>query len=251
MSGPIPIVLRPLDSIIVECQRGDTVLLEPERSSPLFIAGFVSSCARAEVIGIALGLRPEGGECCCAPKCGRGIAILRAHIEWSIGNACFEAEVDFLNGTHVAVVAENVRVCAEYKVWGSTGEGARKRCPACLPCYHVSAGFGYGAWGRNSNAARLTKRAETTVLEPIDTIKIPPFAISFTVLPIGTSQVNARVVARDCVTHVNYDIETPPISGCGHNVENAFPLFNGADTIQIVSKDGSPAQAFVIFGLAL
>ena len=244
-----PTDLQPLTSQESASQRGNTVTLGPREKGPKRIIEFNSICVRGELLGITLGICEEAGKCCPpADECADqpfALSAVRAHLEWGIGNACFTAQADFLNGTTIAVIAEQLKVCADYIVWGD-------RNADWLPCYRVSAGAGYVARSSNSNPARLTKRI-TVAAGARAEVKIPNFAISMTVQPIDAAPgVTLVGVLGPCGPRVSYEVVTPLTNLGQHNVENALPLFNGATRVEIDNTAGlTPLTAFIIFGLAL
>lgn len=183
----------------------------------------------------------------------------RALLQWGLGGVRFHAECDFLNGTVIGLVAETIRVCAVYHVFrghahhghGQAHAHGGQHCP--LPDFKVSAGFGYHCRSHNSNSARLT---ELVQVEPGKgcRIQIPPFALSFTVLPVeGAPALIPLTVFGFCGGFkVPYEVKAPLGSFGQHDVENSFPLFNGARYVEIENPSDTDAMsAFVVFGLSL
>lgn len=243
--------LRPLHSIH-DSGRGRRTVLHSKDKGPTLVAEFNSYCARGELIGVVLGIHEtddKGNPCFVdLPEDLLALPAVRAHLTWGLGSTSFHATVDYLHGTQIGLVAETVRVCAEYVLLGD----CKKSCN--LPCYSVAAGFGYGVRGHNSNSARLTELA--CIEEPGGRVRIrvPPFAISVTVLPIDDQPCAIDVVGR-CNSHrVHKEISVPLGNSYAtgtYDVENALPLFNGADSVLVENKAAGPMAAFVIFGLAL
>ena len=248
---PILSDLRPLTAID-EANRGNKKILHAKGKGQTLVAEFNSHCPRGELIGVVLGLQEtnEAGDPCLVdlPDDVLALPAVRAHLSWGLGSASFAATVDYLHGTQIGLIAENVRVCAEYVVLGGCSRSCR------LPCFSVGAGFGYGVRGHNSNSARLTELACIETPGERVRIRVPPFAISVTVLPIDDQPCGIDVVSR-CNSHrVHREITTPlgnSFTSGTYDVENALPLFNGAHSVLLENKATGPMAAFVIFGLAL
>ena len=248
---------RPLETID-DGRRGRSFVLDSTcRGDRRVVAiDWNSACPRAELIGIVLSIQRKPAQPCCPPFLGDGpdrFPMVRAHIDWGVGGAAFHAMCDFIHGTQIGVIAEGLRVCAEYLVMGSFDdedeEEDRKLC--CLPSYNIGVGSGYHVRGHNSNSARLTEFVE---VEPdgVGCVQIPPFAISFIVQPVRDVPVSVDVVSDCGGTPVRYDVATP-LSNTKYGVENAVPLYNGAQALIIRNPNGpaTTLKAFVIFGLAL
>lgn len=240
--------LRPL-TMIDESARGQKRTLRPDDQSPILVVEFNAHSVRGHLMGVVLGLQEcdEHGDPCNV-EIADDILVLptaRAHLSWGLGGASFFAMCDYLHGTQIGLVAENIRVCAQYVVFGGCA-------PACaLPCFSVSAGFGYGVRGHNSNSARLTEYADIEDPGGRVRIRVPPFATSLTVLPVQDQPCAIDVVSR-CNSHsVHYEITTPLANNRTYNIENALPLYNGAHSVLVENKSAGPMAAFVIFGLAL
>jgi hypothetical protein len=80
-------------------------------------------------------------------------------------------------------------------------------------------------------------------------VAIPPFATSFTVLPIRSSLVSAHIRGYGGFYEVT-DVIVAPLSNLAQsNRIDQIPLPNGARHIEIENRDNKPASAFVVFGL--
>lgn len=250
----MPIDLRPLTAQSHDVQRGMTERLAPGSGHDLvrLIEFQPGICVRGELLGIHLAVceeRHPGSDCCDEDECF-ALPALRAHLEWGLGGATFTARVDFLNGTSIALVAECLKVCAEYVIWGDS-------CAPWLPVYRASAGVGYfGTRAVSSNPARLTELA-CAAAGARERIPIPPFAVSVTIQPIddpsspAPSPIRASVVGPRGPA-VRYDVAHPLTNAAQDNTIDALPLFNGARFVEIDNTGGAgPLAAFVIFGLAL
>lgn len=251
---------RPLTPQADDSRRGDRKTLTPDRKKgePLLIASYDVTCVRGELIGIALeshAVDKRGKPCRQALRDDETdsfiLPAVRARVEWGIGGASFLAFCDFRLGTQIAVVAENVRVCAEYVTHRCCFENMPDPKKCDLPCFSLAAGFGYGYHGHNSNSARFT---DLVCLEPGEKklVPIPPFASSLTVQPINNGNCDVSVVGFCTTPKVIYEVRTPLTNMNQNNIENALPLYNGAESLIVENKNpAGPLAAFVIFGLAL
>ena len=206
-----------------------------------------NSCQQAEMIGVTLGIEDdEAFKFSNDPERGGTVALVRAVIQWGIGGINFHAELDFLNGTQLCLLMENCVIAARYDAASLDGH-----CdPCCLPRQRVSAAVGYGCVGRGSNPARLT---EVACVKPGGRcrIPIPPFATSFTVLPIQASRVAVDIVPCGLPMAVR-DVIRPLSNADQNNTIDQIPLFNGARFVDVISRqEEGVAAAYVVFGLAL
>lgn len=176
---------------------------------------------------------------------------LTAFIQWGIGgSANEEAEVDWQHGTQLSIGAQNVIVQARYEVITPDG-GTFDPCD--LPLYTVNAGVSRGTVAVNSNPARLTRVVQVPTPGDKVRISVPNFAISFTTLVLGEG-VGALVeqVAFGTAYRTQHTYGSPTANVDQYNVENAIPLWNGAEFLDVTNtNDEGPLTAFVIFGLAL
>ena len=175
-------------------------------------------------------------------------SAVTACITWGLGSAEFRAEVDWIDGTVITIPAEQINIRATYErtFVGDTD-------PACPPAFCLAAGFAYGCRGKNSNPARLTKYVEILDTNGTQQIKIPNFATSFNVVlvtPSTTAQVDVFGFGAGLANRV---VITAPSSNVSqYDVENAFPLRNGARFLKVTNTNQSgPLRAYVIFGLSL
>lgn len=177
---------------------------------------------------------------------------ITALLQWGIGgSANEEAEVDWQHGTQLTIGAQNVIVQARYDVITPDGVSFD---PCDLPAFTVNAGISRGTIGVNSNPARLTRVAQVTT--PGDTVRfeIPNFALSFSVLVLGENEQSALVeqVAFGTAYRTGHAFTSPTSNVDQYNVENAVPLWNGAEFLDVTNtNEAGSLTAFVIFGLAL
>lgn len=211
-----------------------------------------TTCAQGELLSVTLDQSIRGGaEATTAFDVADFVwPNVRARIMWGSGNGSFQAECDFLNGTQLSIAAESICVDAVYRK--VTMAAADVESWAAAPI-NARVAYAYGNVGRNSNPARLTELVELPGgTGNIANVLIPPFATSFTLLPVANNtDLTARVFGFGSSLFVDYDT-VGTLSNTGqYNVENAFPLFNGARYIQINDGTSDPGYVFVVFGLAL
>lgn len=210
-------------------------------------------CQEAALLGITLGIaiehehhRPKhDGE-----EDSFTQPFVRAIIQWGIGGITFSAECDFLHGTMLSVPAENLIISARYlaltRSWNPQCD------PCCLPTYRVSAGLSIGGAGRGNHPARLTELAQMEKPGDSAFVAIPPFATSFTVLPIQDSKVSVDMLSCGRAYRVRNVIVSPLSNESQNNTTESVPIFNGARYLEVINRNESgPAYAFVIFGLTL
>lgn len=211
-----------------------------------------STCAQGELLSVTLDQSIRGGS---EDTTDFDVADLvwpnvRARLSWGSGNGIFQAECDFLNGTQLSIAAESLSIDAVYRKVTMGAAAASTWTAAPL---NARAAIAYGNVGRNSNPARLTELVEFPGgVGNVANVLIPPFATSFTLLPVANnSDLSARVFGFGSSLFVDYDV-TPTLSNTGqYDVENAFPLFNGARYIQINDGTTDAGYVFVVFALAL
>ncbi len=222
---------------------------QPSTSADLVNTTVGSAPRRASMLGVVLGIQNDSARLLPPVEGGGFDAAVCAEIVFGIGGASFTVQCDWLSGTQVAMVAENVRVTAHYEERALPW--AEEQCDPCPPCFTVSAGVGYQQSGRNSNPARRTVLAAIEQPAAIEDIPFPDYAISFTVLPI-TGTIGVKQVGRGTLLDVPYSIASPLSNAGQHDVENAFPRRNGARVLRVRNEGMSgPAAAWIVFGLAL
>jgi hypothetical protein len=216
----------------------------------------MAGCVVAEALVITLGRKPlrlTAGPATPPEIAGLIMPRIRAQVKWGVGgSAALEALVDWQHGTQITISAEYVEISAIYDVVTEPWDPATLD-PCDLPSYDVAAGVGYGSISVNSNPARLTEivQLQTPASAPVD-ISIPPFATSFTVYTMGgTEEATIQQLAFGVgfnTTHV-FGPGTDPTQ---YLVENAIPIWNGAELLRVTNtSDSGPLHAFIVFGLAL
>lgn len=164
-------------------------------------------------------------------------------VEWGGGAARFSAEFDWRRGTAISVDAETVRVQARYDVttvpWSLADVGANQ---PPLPTYVASGAIGYG----RARPATLTRLVQLQHPNDAVLLKIPPYAASFEIQPMGASAMSAQILP---VGQGYFVPVASPFPEPGAN--RPIHLFNGADVIRFANDNVAdvPAFAFVIFTL--
>jgi hypothetical protein len=248
MAFPNPLdVLRPLNGTLPGC-RGAQATLSPGKSLELIKVS--NGCEQGECVGVSLGIAVLGK--LTADERTRASMLLpqpRARVAWKTGNANLFVDVDFLSGTTLSVIAENVTVHAQYDIAVPPWATDEEKCElGCLPAYRVQASFGYGGACRG---ARFTEVAFIETPGDRVTLDIPPYASTFTVLPINNVLVSAHIMGYGAIYQVT-DVIVAPLSNLGQsNRIDQIPIPNGARHIEIENRDKQPASAFVLFGLGV
>jgi hypothetical protein len=236
--------------------RGQRTQLDPppgpsaEGPSLAVVETRTSGTGRARLVGVQLGLEIKKGKQADFLQDQFVMSQVVGTIKWGIGSTEFEADFDWLHGSQIAVLAESVSVAARYVKntlpWEPVPDNVSK-----YPVFVASAGVAYGAMPRISSGGRLTKIVQLDESGTLD-IPIPPFAISFTVIPFqGPSTVPISV--HTFGSYFASYIVVAPMSNLGqNNVENNFPLYNGAEFLRVTNpSDQSKFVGAVIFCLAL
>lgn len=169
---------------------------------------------------------------------GTHFPTVQAILEWGIGGAQFSAICDWLQGTQLSIPGNTLRVSAQYvNVAGAAPPP---------PSFIVSAGLSYGNIGRMSSPARFTDRVSLGAGATVDR-KIPKYATSFTL----ASATSCTALVGPFSNPILYSF-SPPLSNAGQrNVENNFPLFNGARSMSVTDTSGLGGFVAVIYSLAL
>jgi len=235
--------IRPLTGV-AESMRGNSKTICFGEAMPLVRASR-HACQIGEVTGITLDIEPvhpfEDDDALesTAP-------LVRALIEWGIGGVVFkQAIVDFVNGTHIAVGAESI--CTVTARYDAAPLGPNGCDPCCLPPMTVRAGLFYGCVSRGGT---LTEVANVDESDGRCRIPIPPFAVSFTVLPVDGASV--AVDLGFCgPARVRTLIVTPLSNENQHNALDQIPIPNGARFVEVVNLGPGRATAIVMFRIAI
>ena len=168
-----------------------------------------------------------------------------AVLEWGLGGATFQAEVDWSVGNRFALCASYVRVGLRIPSVSLTADP-----------FNVifSASLGYG---QEPKKARLTRDTQLDMSQLIavagasDYVAIPPFAESFVLAPRTLTTSAAfqpfRIHLSDGTVY-----EQTLLTNAGRLDQETFPIPNGARTLYVTNIGAANAKApRVIFSLAL
>lgn len=264
---PIVDVSRPL-APVPPANRGATKVIDPPFSlaagntlastrAPVVDLRSWAGCATPEALIVSLGrsaVRTPNGPTAPPDVPGFILPRIRAHVRWGVGgSASFEALVDWQHGTQLTIGAEYVQVEAIYDVVTEPWAFPTDFDPCDLPVYNLAAGVSYGSVAVNSNPARLTEIVQIeTPGAPETIIAIPPFATSFTAFThsdVEIASVRQVGFGTSYATEHQFSAPTDPTDYC---VEDAIPIWNGAETLRISNlSDGGPLHLFIVFGLTL
>lgn len=213
--------------------------------------GIAGTPVGAEDVGIVLG-RQVSKDAILEPIDDLFVATqIEAVIRWGVGGVNFQASCDWMHGTQLSIVGSQFRISARYtKItlpWTPPPD-------IVLPTFEVTAGVGYLQPSRNSNGARLTRYVQIEhPTDPKVVVPIPPFAISWTAIPVGTAAALVEVMPFGSPYATPYDIVSP-LSNVGQfNVENAFPLDGTEEFLRVTNTNqtDTPLILKIVFGLAL
>jgi hypothetical protein len=196
-----------------------------------------------------------------------GVNVLRhtALLEWGLGNASFQVEIDWDRGKTVTLCANYVQVVAK-----TTAVISLAAAGALPPIEALSAGVGYGRGGGSRQGLKLTSIALNGTVGPnlgtprinasesTKWVDIPLFATHFglaigavdQVLPITDALIqvssNDAGFARD---EVNYFYQTNQSTG---NQGPLFPIPNPLKRINVINRSLNDwTRCNIIFYLAL
>lgn len=238
--------IRPLDGTY-EGNRGAQADLSPRQVQALL--KLENGSVAGESLGIALSIATLGK--LTAADLTRStsiIALPRARIMWGAGNSRTFVDVDFTSGAALGVVAETLSIEARYDVCKAPWSEEDECDVSCLPRYHVEATVGYGSYCCTST---FTEIAFVESSSERTRVQIPPFARSFTVLPIADAAVTAHLVGYSDAFTVKNVIVAPLTNLNQENNIRQLPIPNGMRWVEIENTGEAPAAAFVMFGLGV
>lgn len=210
---------------------------------PVVIADMKAKCAIGEMIAVAFQTSYRQSPPC-TPRENEAASLIRAHLEWGLGCASFDAWLDVRHGTVVFVPAETIVVSARMVLQAPVGIEK----PVCPRPVTVAAGFAYGS-GAIRDAARLTCPVfiANSIDDPdgVQRVRVPPFASDFTLLPTGTGTLFARAITDGNGPYTEYTV-TGPLTG-----PVVFPLANGVRSLEIVRQGVDAVSGSVVFRLDL
>lgn len=241
---PPPATYRPLAGA-QQNNRGGTVIVQTTNgfgTSPLIVETPKRNGDDAELVTVTLGMTfPESRPA--AP----GIPLTAVcKLQWGVGGAIFNAELDWLEGLAFSVAASAVRIGADVTVGIQTA------------AVQLSAALAYGGMPLLSSSKRRTV-AVSAAAASSQFIRIPPFATSFTPQVRnsagGSAQPNCVVSTYNIAS---IGLGTPGSSWlCTANTLNAYqkedacPLPNGAVFLRVQNLDAvNPANGNIIFNLS-
>ena len=239
-------LLRPLSETLTstEMNHGRDAVLCPGDSET--IVSVANRCIVGESIAVVVGLEDVEDPTCCITD-AHVHAMIRGHVSWGLGCVRFHAWFDWLHGTQLTLVAEQIDVTAHYLVVSPPW----LPCPdVCLPPLRVSAGLGYGCVGKG---ARLTELAQVETPGQSVLVDVPPFASHVTIQPACGQSAEVRLfdcgkAYAPCFTYVGGGSEAIEESGIGQQI----PIPNGVRFVEVFNRnEAGPLTAFVIFGLTL
>ncbi len=260
---PVWDTLGPLGRVFSPNSRGNTGIIGPPGgvfdaegiiSGPAAVTIFSTmtgiECVRGEELCVVLGRQLHTTTANPTPESfltdQAVLAQVRAVITFGQGSANYTVECDWLHGTCLAITCEQITVQARYVLQvdpgGSLPQGYMP------PTFDLAASVGYKASERNSNGARLTE-VRFVPAQGTKRIRIPERAISMNVFPFGSSATIEAHVRAFGAPYTQVYTSTSPLTG--YQVENALPLFEGAEFVELVNGDAEEdVRAAVIFGLA-
>ena len=263
--GPQPHdeTIRPLSGL-PENNRGMSIILDPpvrnssgdggggaiSDSNTLALMEMRSRGQDAELLSITLDLELNGVDNNIVvpnPFGTTEVAMARCLVSWGIGGASFSAVCDWLQGTQLSIPANFVRIAAQY-VRYTTNPGTTP------PSFRLNAGMSYGNVGRIASPARFTEHFGASIAAGASvTVKIPKYAMSFCVVSNNTCNVAVGpfMGAAGATALLNYSY-VPVMTNVGQrNVENSFPIHNGARFLTLQNTGVGDAGFNVIYTLAL
>lgn len=174
--------------------------------------------------------------------------MLRAKIRFGNGSVLTTFECDWLNGTQIALGAKQVSVNAVYRIVTRPYDVDVLAAP---PVFDLEAMTAYGSLNQNSHGARLTEVVQIEDASGTQTIRIPDFATSFTVIPVNSSSWTARMFGWGTSRAADYAGGGAATDATTYQVENAFPHFGGARFLEFTNANEEDSlEASVVFDLA-
>lgn len=231
-----------------ELNRGSHVVLRPgdHRVSVVESKGRIDGIA-GETLSVVLAIRDEND--CIEPEADLSLPMVRARLQFGSGGVMNDAICDWKQGTVLTVPCEGISVAADYDVeWF----GVEPSSCAHAPCVRLSATISYGTRASSPSSATLTEVAVAAAGERAR-IRVPDFAESFTVIPIGDAAqtIVARVFGLGTLVWARYEVAGPLTNVGQHDTVAAFPLFNGARFVELTNAAPNiDTKALVVFRLA-
>lgn len=232
-----PLTNRPL------VNRGTQARLQVNNKTTIVDLKAISGCVCGEVLAACISLED------CESSLDDSILVMpRGYISWGIGSAAFYATIDLYNGVCVAVPADTLTIEGELFAFQRLGVPPTTDT-ICIDDVLVKAGIAYGD-GNFNPAPRLTEVVQIPVGEGPVRIKIPRFATSFTIVPIGASTVTVEAITFGTGFSPRYVAVGPLSNLAQHNTVYSFPLVNGTRCLEVSGSLTEDVTAFIIFNLS-
>lgn len=268
---PVVQIKRPM-AHVSDASRGSVTTLSPpaevlslpDPKKRKEVVRLVQGCVEGELLCVTCGITVVSS----GPSLGvspftegvYAMPMIRGSIIFGEGDAAQFAEFDWLHGTQLSVGTDTAEVSAQYLRYTLPWDPVAPEDIPVPPTFKLACGFAYGNVGRNSNPARLTEVVQiedTSGVGATVRVPVPPFAVSVIFLPTATAMVDMNPIAR--LTMVAYgtgygvpiNIVQIPSNAGQYNVENAFPIPNGVQAIEVTNTSASILVGFLVFGLSL
>lgn len=202
-----------------------------------------SSCSQGESLILTLGYDVTAND---VAEDVFVVPQLRARVTFGNGSIMKTIDVDWINGTQLAFGAKQLLVQAVYRL---TRLATSSNTLAAPPEFKIQTMTSYGTLNQNSHGARLTEIVAFEADPGVQTLRVPDFATSFTIVPFAQGTWTASLYSWGSAASVDYAGGGAPLDATTYNVENAFPHFNGARFLDVASEDTEFIGA-VIFDLA-
>jgi hypothetical protein len=245
---------RPLSCMLPMQLGGARVLHTGDRNVAIVEAGRGNMAGHPEALTITLGqalagFADESGE---ALASANQITSVKALVSWGTGGASFDAQVDWMHGTTLSIVASWVRVSATYPLSGDSDNPS--------PDVSLTAGVGYGDIGE-SEGARFTQSIGTLGVGAASPyFPIPAFATDFILLsssaaaPAGfltePAQIQISSSTDAAPTFTNAFLYTGGSNADGQE-PRTFPIFSGARFLRVRNSGANTAKYTVVYNLTL
>ena len=207
-----------------------------------------NGATEGQPLGIALSIATRGKLTATELTRASGLLPLpRARVYWGAGHSRTFVDVDFGTGVGLTLTAESLAIEAHY-AYAAAPWAEEDICDtSCLPVYDIQATIGYGSYCCRST---LTEVAFVEVPTEKTSVAVPPFARSFSVLPISGASVKAHMRGYGDFYTVENVIVTP-LSNTQQNAIDNIPIPNGIRRVEIENVDDAPVAAFVVFSIGI
>jgi hypothetical protein len=248
--------LRPLRGL-PPINRGGMKELMPGAGWTTVVQNYHSPPEDAEMIAVSVGVGNRALSEDIASK--NQVERIDLHVEWGMGGANFDVELDGYDGLVFCLPACKLKVDARYR------QVILPNVPPPVISVPVNVGLAYGTFIEQSCPTRLTEDLGIIPNGGAAQDTIPPFATSFTLLCAPAAIVGPPpfpLIAQPPTSIVVS--ETPLVTAAERkayfeltdntnlslHVENQFPRFNGAKVITVTNNSAAPARYTLIYNLA-